>query len=87
MEKLDISEKVMRGNADSEAYAVQLLGEAQENAEMLKGQDAEAKKDGKTYEEWLAVIQKLKADNPNMDFERSTRRSRSSIRSMMSCST
>ena len=67
VKKLDISEKVMRGNADSEAYAVQLLGEAQENAEMLKGQDAEAKKDGKTYEEWLAVIQKLKADNPNMD--------------------
>ena len=68
VKKLDISEKVMRGNAYSEAYAVQLLGEAQENAEMLKGQDAEAKKDGKTYEEWLAVIQKLKADNPNMDF-------------------
>lgn len=68
VKKLDISEKVMRGNADSEAYAVQLLGEAQENAEMLKGQDAEAKKDGKTYEEWLAVIQKLKADNPNMNF-------------------
>ena len=68
VKKLDISEKAMRGNADSEAYAVQLLGEAQENAEMLKGQDAEAKKDGKTYEEWLAVIQKLKADNPNMDF-------------------
>ena len=68
VKKLDISEKVMRGNADSEAYAVQLLGEAQENAEMLKGQDAEEKKDGKTYEEWLAVIQKLKADNPNMDF-------------------
>nr|DAT92290.1 MAG TPA: hypothetical protein [Caudoviricetes sp.] len=68
VKKLDISEKVMRGNADSEAYAVQLLGEAQENAEMLKGQDAEAKRDGKTYEEWLAVIQKLKADNPNMDF-------------------
>ena len=68
VKKLDISEKVMRGNADSEAYAVQLLGEAKENAEMLKGQDAEAKKDGKTYEEWLAVIQKLKADNPNMDF-------------------
>lgn len=68
VKKLDISEKVMRGNADSEAYAVQLLGEAQENAEMLKGQDAEAKKDGKTYEEWLAVIQELKADNPNMDF-------------------
>ena len=68
VKKLDISEKVMRGNADSEAYAVQLLGEAQENAEMLKGQDAEAKKDAKTYEEWLAVIQKLKADNPNMDF-------------------
>ena len=67
---LDISEKVMKGNADSEAYAVQLLGEAQENAEMLKGQDAEEKKDGKTYEEWLAVIQKLKADNPNMDFEK-----------------
>ena len=65
---LDISEKVMKGNADSEAYAVQLLGEAQENAEMLKGQDAETKKDGKTYEEWLAVIQQLKADNPNMDF-------------------
>ena len=65
---LDISEKVMKGNADSEAYAVQLLGEAQENAEMLKGQDAETKKDGKTYEEWLAVIQKLKADNQNMDF-------------------
>lgn len=70
VKKLDISEKVMRGNADSEAYAVQLLGEAQENAEMLKGQDAETKKDGKTYEEWLAVIQKLKADNPNMDFEK-----------------
>lgn len=68
VKKLDISEKVMRGNADSEAYAVQLLGEAQENAEMLKGQNAEAKKDGKIYEEWLAVIQKLKADNPNMDF-------------------
>lgn len=70
VKKLDISEKVMRGNADSEAYAVQLLGEAQENAEMLKGQDAETKKDGKTYEEWLAVSQKLKADNPNMDFEK-----------------
>lgn len=68
VKKLDISEKVMRGNADSEAYAVQLLGEAQENAEMLKGQNAEAKKDGKIYQEWLAVIQKLKADNPNMDF-------------------
>ena len=67
---LQISRKVEKGNIVSEAYAVQLLGEAQSNIEYLSASRhaGTAMRDGKTAEQWRSTIAALKAENPNLDF-------------------
>lgn len=67
---LNLSQKVDKknGNTVSEAHAVQLLGEAEDNISMLeKSRGIRKKRDGKTIEEWRGVIQKLWQDNPALD--------------------
>lgn len=68
---LELSRKVAEGNEVSEAHAVQLLGEAMDNIEMLKKSDGRSKKrDGKTIEDWKAIIDDLHKSNPNMDWKK-----------------
>ncbi|MGM9601779.1 MAG: hypothetical protein ACI3W5_09425 [Faecousia sp.] len=65
---MNLSRKVAKGNVVSEAHAVQLLGEAQDNIESLKQTQGYIKtRDGKTLEEWQAVILDLWGSNPNLD--------------------
>ncbi len=65
---LGLSRKEAKGNLVSEAHAVQLLGEAEDNIrvlEQMKGEDK--KRDGKTLEEWRSVVAELWEQNPNLD--------------------
>ena len=66
--KLNLSRTVKKGNLVSEAHAVQLLGEAQDNIAYLEQHPRTQDRDGKTIEEWRQVVQNLRAMNPNMDF-------------------
>lgn len=65
---MNLSRKVESGNAVSEAAAVQILGEAQDNIRRLQKRGSMAKRDGRTAAEWNGVIAELKETNPNMDF-------------------
>ena len=66
--KLNLSRKVAEGNLVSEAHAVQLLGEAEDNIRMLQqSRRRKQVRDGKTLEEWQAVVRDLWAENPNLD--------------------
>lgn len=66
--KLNISLKVQKGNLVSEEYAVQLLGEAQDNIRMLENARGRIKqRDGKNRHEWQAVIDNLWTENPLLD--------------------
>ena len=68
---LKLSRKKAAGNTVSEAHAVQLLGEAQDNIRWLEeGQGRRQKRDGKTLQEWQAVIGELWENNPNLDQEK-----------------
>ena len=68
---MNISRKVQKGNLVSEAYAVQLLGEAQDNLRMLENARGRIKqRDGKSRHEWQAVIDNLWAENPLLDREK-----------------
>ena len=65
---LELSRKVKKGNIVSEAHAVQLLGEATDNiAYLQKLNRRNAKRDGKTLEEWQAVVMDLWEQNPGLD--------------------
>ena len=65
---MDLSRKVADGNIVSEAHAVQLLGEAEDNIRMLQQSRGRRKiRDGKTLEEWQAVVNDLWEENPNLD--------------------
>lgn len=66
---LDLSQKVQEGNKVSEAYAVQLLGEAQDNIQRIENSKGRMqKRDGETAETWKGIISTLKAENPNLDW-------------------
>lgn len=66
--KLGLSSKVQKGNAQSEAYAVQLLGEAQDNIRILSlSGRRDQKRDGHTLSEWQLLIDNFWNENPNMD--------------------
>lgn len=67
---LDISQKKEKGNKQSEAAAVQFLGEAYDNISALSGPKIEkdAVRNGKTLEEWKAEVQNFKAQNPKLDY-------------------
>ncbi len=65
--KLNLSRKVEKGNLVSEAHAVQLYGEALDNIRVLNEKKYLKTRDGMTLSEWQAVLQKLWAENPNLD--------------------
>lgn len=65
---LKLSRKKAAGNAVSEAHAVQLLGEAEDNIRWIQeGQGRRTKRDGKTLQEWQAVIGELWENSPSLD--------------------
>lgn len=69
--KLKLSRKAAKGDLVSEAHAVQLLGEAEDNIQMLENSRAWKKeRDGKTLEDWRGVVQNLWAENPGLDQEK-----------------
>ncbi len=67
VKSLQLSRKVAAGNTVSEAHAVQLLGEAEDNIAVLKVMPKDTKRDGKTLSEWEGTVAKLWAENPNLD--------------------
>lgn len=65
---MHLSRKVAKGNTVSEAHAVQLLGEAEDNIRMIQQSRGRRKvRDGKTLEEWQAVIRDLWETSPHLD--------------------
>ena len=65
---LGLSRKEAKGNLVSEAHAVQLLGEAEDNIRVLEQSRGQVeKRDGKTLEEWRSVVAELWEQNPNLD--------------------
>lgn len=65
---LDLSRDIAEGNLVSEAHAVQLLGEAEDNIRMMtQSRGLIRERDGKTLEEWRGVVKKLWEENPNLD--------------------
>lgn len=69
--ELKLSDKVENGNKVSEAYAVQLLGEAMDNMEMISKSRGRIKtRDGMDLEEWQGMLDELWAENPKLDAEK-----------------
>ena len=64
---LDLSRKVRKGDAVSEAHAVQLLGEAQDNIRYLEQHPRVQDRDGKTLNEWRQIVLDLWATSPGLD--------------------
>ena len=68
---MNLSTKIEKGNLVSEAHAVQLLGEAEDNIRVLQEARGRMKaRDGKTIEEWRAVVQDLWKESPNLNQEK-----------------
>ena len=71
VKNLNVSRVIEKGNLISEASAVQMIGEAEDNIRVLeKDNRFDAKRDGKTLKEWSAVVQKVWQENPNLDKEK-----------------
>ena len=64
---LELSRKVRKGDAVSEAHAVQLLGEAQDNIRYLEQHPRAQDRDGKTLDEWSQIVSDLWATSPGLD--------------------
>ena len=64
---MNLSRDIAKGNIVSEAHAVQLLGEAEDNIRMLEKAKWMKERDGKTIEEWRKVVSDLWKENPNLD--------------------
>lgn len=64
---LDLSRKARKGDAVSEAHAVQLLGEAQDNIRYLEQHPRAKDRDGKTLNEWRQIVLDLWATSPGLD--------------------
>ena len=64
---LGLSRKVENGNTVSEAYAVQLLGEAEDNIRLLQAHPFFKERDGMNLQEWQALVQELWRQNPKLD--------------------
>lgn len=65
---LKLSPKIQKGNLVSEAHAVQLLGEAEDNIRVLQQAKGRMKvRDGKTLEEWRSVIREMWDQSPELD--------------------
>ena len=69
--ELGISTNVEKGNTVSESYAVQFIGEAEDNIRQLeKAGDPEATRGGLTLEEWRTAVTEFTAMNPNLNQEK-----------------
>ena len=69
--ELKLSRKVEKGNTVSEAHAVQLLGEAEDNIRVLEQSRGRLKaRDGKSLEDWRGIVNDLWAENPNLDADK-----------------
>ncbi len=65
---LKLKEKPADGEKVSESYAVQLLGEAEDNIRILeKMRKPDAVRDGRTLDEWRSVIETMWTENPSLD--------------------
>lgn len=64
---LDLSRKANKGDAVSEAHAVQLLGEAQDNIRYLEQHPRAQDRDGKTLNEWRQIVLDLWSTSPGLD--------------------
>lgn len=78
---LKLSRKVAAGNKISEAAAVQLLGEAEDNIRYLQTNKFVKVRDGKTLEDWSGIVRDLWESNPNLDAKK-IRRAVSEFRSI-----
>ncbi len=68
---MNLSTKVDKGNEVSEAYAVQLVGETEDNIRMIQESKGRMKtRDGKTEREWEDVIFDLWQNSPKLDREK-----------------
>lgn len=64
---MNLSRDIGKGNIVSEAHAVQLLGEAEDNISFLDRAKWTRERDGKTIDEWRQVVADLWKENPNLD--------------------
>nr|DAT33794.1 MAG TPA: hypothetical protein [Caudoviricetes sp.] len=67
VKKLNLRRKARKGDAVSEAHAVQLLGEAQDNIRYLEQHPRAQDRDGKTLNEWRQIVLDLWATSPGLD--------------------
>ena len=65
--KLNLSRKVAEGNKISEAAAVQLLGEAEDNIKHLESNPFLTERDGRTLEDWQGIVRDMWEQNPGLD--------------------
>ena len=65
--KMNLSREVAKGNKVSEAAAVQILGEAEDNIRYLQNSSFATVRDGKTLEEWQGVVKDLREQNPQLN--------------------
>ena len=65
---LKLSRHRAKGNIVSEAAAVQILGEAQDNIRVMEASKGRIKeRDGKTLEEWEGIVSELWNKNPGLE--------------------
>ena len=67
---LKISTKVEKGNKDTEASAVQFVGEAESHIMRLENNKRLKKSGGLTLEEWQKALSDFKMRNPELDYDR-----------------
>ena len=68
IEALGLKRRAARGDRVSESAAVQILGEAQDNIRVLEASRGRIKeREGRTLQEWDAVVQELWETSPHLD--------------------
>lgn len=67
VEDLQLSRDVRKGDLVSEAHAVQLLGEAEDNIRILQNNKRLKVRDGKTLQEWQAVVENIWKESPSLE--------------------
>ena len=67
---LKLSRKVESGDTISEAAAVQLLGEAEDNIRYLQDNKFVKERDGKTLEDWSGIVRDIWESNPSLKPEK-----------------
>ena len=68
IEALGLKRRAARGDRVSESAAVQILGEAQDNIRVLEASRGRIKeREGRTLQEWDAVVQELWETSPGLD--------------------